>query len=346
MSNKNLPRKVIYIDEITSWYPDPTLNIYQAAEAGFNVIILSFYLSSGPTDIVTAWANVATQKQRENCLNIIHKNNAILMISAGGGTDTPYNLNPVEYATEVATFANNHGFDGVDFDLENFDPGLKYPPMNSKQTLNWLITCAVTCRKIIGNNKSLSFAPQAPYFGKIGDSTSFVGVLGGFTALELAIPTTIDFYNVQFYNQGPGCYISYEGLFVNSRIGGCSDIAFHGTSISEIAQNGVPLNKIVLGKPFLRSDAGNDFVNIGDLKMWIDKARNELGWDAGIMTWQWHNFKTAKKWIDFLYPGKEGFFIFKDSLSIWNQSILWLIITGIIIFFIIKIYKSGQKSRK
>lgn len=345
MSKKMLPRKVIYIDTITSWYPDPTLNIYQAAEAGFNVIILSFYLSSGPTDIVAAWVS-ATQKQRENCLNIIHKNNAILVMSAGGGTDTPYNLNPVKYATQIAAFANNYGFDGVDFDLENFEPGLEYPPMNSKQTLNWLISCAVTTRKIIGDEKSLSFAPQAPYFGKIGDKNSFAGPLGGFTGLELAIPTTIDFYNVQFYNQGQGCYINYEGIFINSRIGGCSNTAFHGTSVSEISQSGVPLNKIVLGKPFLRSDAGNDFVNVGDLKTWIDKARNDLGWNAGIMTWQWHDYKDAKAWISFIYPRKEGFFLFEDSLSIWNQNILWLIVTGIIIFLIIKIYRSGKSSKK
>ncbi len=59
----------------------------------------------------------------------------------------------------------------------------------------------------------------------------------------------IDFYNVQFYNQGETTYDSFEKLFVVS--GG----HFPGTSVKEICERGVPLNKIVVGKPALQSDA-------------------------------------------------------------------------------------------
>jgi hypothetical protein len=48
----------------------------------------------------------------------------------------------------------------------------------------------------------------------------------------------IDFFLVQFYNQGPSCYTTYNGLFLNSLDGGaCPN--FPGTSVAEIARYGL-----------------------------------------------------------------------------------------------------------
>lgn len=62
----------------------------------------------------------------------------------------------------------------------------------------------------------------------------------------------IDWYNVQFYNQGDNSYDSFEKLFIES------GRWFYGTSYKEIIEKaGVPLNKIVLGKPATKGDAYN-----------------------------------------------------------------------------------------
>jgi hypothetical protein len=61
----------------------------------------------------------------------------------------------------------------------------------------------------------------------------------------------IDFYNVQFYNQGDTHYDTYEGLFLNS--GGF----FTGTAVKEIISRGIPPKKIVVGKPVTPADATN-----------------------------------------------------------------------------------------
>ena len=62
---------------------------------------------------------------------------------------------------------------------------------------------------------------------------------------------TIDFYNVQFYNQGDTGYDTYEGLF--TKAGGW----FGGTSVQEMIDRGIPVRKIVVGKPATMADVMN-----------------------------------------------------------------------------------------
>jgi hypothetical protein len=59
----------------------------------------------------------------------------------------------------------------------------------------------------------------------------------------------IQFYNVQFYNQGSTSYSTSNGLFNVS--GGWAP----GTSVNEIIAKGVPMNKIVVGKAATLGDA-------------------------------------------------------------------------------------------
>lgn len=61
----------------------------------------------------------------------------------------------------------------------------------------------------------------------------------------------IDFYNVQFYNQGDTRYDTYEELFLKATG------TFSGTSIQELINRGVPAKKIVMGKPATMGDVMN-----------------------------------------------------------------------------------------
>lgn len=61
----------------------------------------------------------------------------------------------------------------------------------------------------------------------------------------------IDFYNVQFYNQQVTTYDTYESLF--KKANGWQ----YGTSVKEINNVGIPLEKIVIGKPASRENVYN-----------------------------------------------------------------------------------------
>jgi chitinase len=56
----------------------------------------------------------------------------------------------------------------------------------------------------------LFYAPQAPYFA----SENYRN--GAYIAVDMQAGSSIDFYNVQFYNQGDTTYDSYEKLFLES----------------------------------------------------------------------------------------------------------------------------------
>jgi len=53
----------------------------------------------------------------------------------------------------------------------------------------------------------------------------------------------IDFYEIQWYNQGPGAYETCDGLWTTS------PETWPGTTVSELVASGIPGSKIVIGKP-------------------------------------------------------------------------------------------------
>lgn len=127
-------------------------------------------------------------------------------------------------------------------------------------------------------NKIISHAPQAPYF------KSEYYPKGGYVTVDREVGSLIDFYNVQFYNQGDTRYNSYDELFVKA------SGFFSGTSVKEIIARGVPSHKIVVGKPSAQIDVMNTgLVSFTDLGAWTSRAFTDLGWYAGVMFWQYRS---------------------------------------------------------
>ena len=94
---------------------------------------------------------------------------------------------------------------------------------------------------------------------------------------------------LQCYNQVNTKYDSYVELFTDA-----SGDVFNGTAIKQIADKGVPLQKLVVGKPVTFQDASNSgYVKQTDLGQWALKAYQELGWFAGIGHWQYPSDKTG-----------------------------------------------------
>lgn len=99
--------------------------------------------------------------------------------------------------------------------------------------------------------------------------------------VDSSVGNTIDFYNVQFYNQGNTRYDSYSELFIQSTG------FFSGTSVQELINRGIPAKKIIVGKPATPGDAMNTgYITpeaFGD--HWA-RFRTEKGVIPQIMMWQ------------------------------------------------------------
>ena len=136
--------KAVYIDWENINWNNPEQTLLAASDAGFNVIILAFYLSSGVTDFGQAWEGVPTAT-KQSTMNTIHQRGQIALISFGGSTDNPYRYEPTQLGQTVANWALSNQLDGVDFDLENFQCN-KYFHL-SFLTLSWIYCFRFKCRR-------------------------------------------------------------------------------------------------------------------------------------------------------------------------------------------------------
>ncbi len=150
-----------------------------------------------------------------------------LIVSAFGATEYPTssNFDPVDAATKLADFVNTNLFDGVDVDWEDsaaFQSG-------DGSGEDWLITFTTTLRNALNPGLIITHAPQSPYF----TTNSSIYLAGGYLTVHKAVGHMIDFYNIQFYNQGVGTYDNAERLFNVS--GGWAP----GSSVNEMITSGV-----------------------------------------------------------------------------------------------------------
>jgi len=292
------PYKVIYIDFRNVNWNNGAQTVLDAADAGFNVIILAFYLSgSGPADMALVWSQLSDSVKAET-MNQVHAKGSVVLVAVGGATDSPYSNDATRLGTTAGEWARSQHLDGVDFDLEDIAAGFTVGGKNTEQTIDWFVEVTDSCRRALGSDGIISHAPQAPYFGAVGASNQWTGPSGGYSAIEQR--TTVNFYNVQFYNQGQSCYTDYNGLFKTS----CS--TFPGTSVAEIHAAGVPMEKIVVGKPVTIGDAGNGHVEAATLGGYFRQAASELGWNGGIMGWQWGEKNTLTSWLNSIISTNSG----------------------------------------
>lgn len=133
------PIKFIYIDVPTSWFGEltipPALGVpgFANPDHPYNYVCLSFWTyPSTPVDSAGVWANISskmganaygtTTQEIQATLKKNFTNAGVkLMISAFGSTQTPTTskFDPVDTATQLAKFAVDNLFDGVDVDWED-----------------------------------------------------------------------------------------------------------------------------------------------------------------------------------------------------------------------------------
>lgn len=277
-----IERKVLYIDYKIN-YNDVSSDIIHAIDLGFTHIILAFWTIDHVFDASFAWQLMPTEK-KNNVLEYIHTRNAFLMVSAGGATEHFQDIvhdniiSGKEYAELISTWARDNQMDGIDFDFEA-EPG-DSSVFTQGNGVEWITECSLTTRQIMGNEFIISHAPQAPYFGSWANDA--------FRTIYINDPS-IDFFNIQFYNQGScSLYNTFETLFINS--GKCMP----NTSVKEISSD-IPLNKLVVGK-YTLTNGFSGYIEPKELYSFTKQANKELGWNAGIMLWQYEKNDELLNW--------------------------------------------------
>jgi len=283
----------VYTDYRDIDWSSPWNTVKSAVDAGYNVILLAFLLSTTAADMAQVWFTAGAAAQLA-ALRYAHGKGAVLMVSAGGSTDSPWATfaDGTSYGTYVGQWAKQNNLDGVDFDVENFGPGFVAGRLNGDQLAQYLANASIAAKKYV---KFVSHAPQAPYFGPAGPSGSafWPGTSGGYSGVEVKSSGAVDFYNVQFYNQGSTCYTTYAGLF-NSSASDCA--VFPGTSVKEIVSYGVPLPKITVTKYLETSDASNGYVSASVLNGYLSHAATAMGYRSGVSRWAWAS-SDSPAWI-------------------------------------------------
>jgi len=285
------PRAVVYLDAINQWWPPTAIAAGMgvpgyAHNTSFNIINLSFWLNSGSADAALLWANAYTYVSSDNpwgnsnqavqaaWVQRYHSAGIKIMVSAFGATEFPTSagVNPVTCGTNLANFVKQNQLDGVDLDWED------NAAMEAGTGEQWLITITKTLRQLLPKSEGyiISHAPQAPYFMGAPKYPN-----GGYLTVDKEVGSLIDFYNVQFYNQGTSTYDSYATLFQTAN--GWAT----GTSVHQLISAGIPASRIVVGKPITTGDATNTgYVPLNSLSSFFSQARS-TGWSTGFMGWQY-----------------------------------------------------------
>ncbi|KAI5999385.1 glycoside hydrolase family 18 protein [Pisolithus orientalis] len=270
------PHWVIYSDKWVSGENGPPA---VSDIEGYSVFALSFWLISGPADQALEWTTLDAATRSS-----IHSSYAAagisLIVSAFGSTDAPTSsgADPTTTANNLAAFVQEYGLDGVDVDYEDFNA------MNAQDgsAENWLSTFTQALRAQLPEGQYIiTHAPVAPWFSPVYAS-------GAYLKVDQTVGSLIDWYNVQFYNQGTSEYTTCTGLLETS------SSTWPSTALFQIAASGVSLDKLVIGKPATTGDASNGYMDPSTLAGCLSTAKAQ-GWDAGVMVWEYPD--AAASWI-------------------------------------------------
>ncbi|KAI0788757.1 glycoside hydrolase [Abortiporus biennis] len=270
------PHWAVYSDAWVGSSGPPT----PATIKGFNVFILSFLLLEGAWDNAEVWTQL-TDAQRSSIKSQYASAGIKLLVSAFGSTDVPTSsgADPIATANTMAAWVKQFSLDGIDVDYEDFNA---FDAGNGKAE-QWLISFTQQLRtQLPAGQFIITHAPVAPWF-----SPNIWGG-GGYLKVHQTVGSLIDWYNIQFYNQGSSEYTTCAGLLTTS------SSTWPNTALFQIAASGVPMSKLVIGKPGTASDASNGFMSTSTLASCVSQAKGQ-GWNGGVMVWQYPD--ASSSWI-------------------------------------------------
>ena len=242
---------ITYVDTAgINWSAQPPTPIVDVASTPYNVLHAGFFLPSlgKAFDFAATLTNPNPAYGGKLIVDSMHNSSKKVILSVGGATETPQKADyftkndPTRLAATLAKIVKDSGIDGVGIDWEdayvvplihayclspswhsrlprlrrfrvcgdnrydNSNPGLTGYGLaatrkaGSGPAVAWLCTLTKELRKALPSPRYLiSHAPQAPYFDL------------GYDVVHRNCGSDIDYYNIQFYNQG-NYYVTESGL--------------------------------------------------------------------------------------------------------------------------------------
>ncbi|EIW77020.1 glycoside hydrolase family 18 protein [Coniophora puteana RWD-64-598 SS2] len=273
------PHFVAYSDK---WISGETGPPATSALTGYNVFALSFWRPAAAVDQALEWATIDAAT-RNSTLSAYKTAGISLVVSAFGADFNPTSgspaLDPTQTADQLAAWVIQYGLNGVDIDYEDFDAMNKMDGSAEQ----WLITFTTELRsKLPAADYIISHAPVGPWF-----STKYTS--GGYLKVDKQVGSMIDWYNVQFYNQGTTEYSTCDGLLTTS------STTYPNSALFQIVASGVAADKLVIGKPGTTGDETNGgYMSASDLASCLQQATAKK-WNAGVMVWEYPD--AAADWI-------------------------------------------------
>ena len=300
-----------YVNILTEWWPPEAIaeSIGATNSKGCNIINLSFWRpmsdgTSDPADAALVWSDAVayfgtdsefgstTQEIQANLRNRYHQQNAKVLVSAFGANIEPttHYIDPEAVGENLAMFVIENQLDGVDVDYED------NAAMEAGTAVPWLITMTEAMLRTFassapGQKFYISHAPQAPYFMDGKYPQNYVDLYYSSVG-DSIVGYYLDFFNIQFYNQGTSEYLTYETLFLQST--GWS----LGTAVLQITEKGIAMNKLLVGKPVTEDDVYNSGYVPQDELANIFRTASQGVWYycddvGGVMNWQFASDTTA-----------------------------------------------------
>ncbi|KAI0788759.1 glycoside hydrolase family 18 protein [Abortiporus biennis] len=260
---------------------DPWIPPVPSTIEGFNIFILSFLLLEGAWDNAEVWAQL-TDAQRSSIKSQYASAGIKLLVSAFGSTDVPTSsgADPIATANTMAAWVKQFSLDGIDVDYEDFNA---FDAGDGKAE-QWLISFTQQLRaQLPAGEFIVTHAPVAPWF-----SPSIWGG-GGYLKVHQMVGSLIDWYNIQFYNQGLTEYTTCAGLLATP------SSTWPNTALFQIAASGVPLAKLVIGKPTVGINGIDGFMSASSLASCVAVAKSQ-GWNGGVMV-QYVIHAISSDWI-------------------------------------------------
>ena len=246
-----------------------TLNTFidTAYANGVTHLILEFiiltFINDGSTDDALSFADTVYDWQalgstnQQTLLNKIRNYGMTLMASFGGSTSfneefqlilsSPNYTDPNTLATDLVNwlYANN---------CPAIDLAITYIPTTSvySETIN-LVNYIGELSSSIKNLSSSTFgyyipvshSPQTQYFNGLAANPTYGYI---YNQIEYLYGTTLDFYNIKYYNQGNSAYDDYDSIYTKDTNYYASVSELINASSVSYLYNDIPVNKIIVGK--------------------------------------------------------------------------------------------------
>ncbi|KAJ7577057.1 glycoside hydrolase [Mycena floridula] len=271
------PHFVLYGDQYVSGTTGPPpVSQLKVFNANHPSSALSFLLLEGAWDKAQEWTTLSSTAR--STIKAQYAAAVKLVVSVFGSTDVPTSsgADPIATANTMAQWVITWGLDVSSHpDFNAMDAG-------DGKAAAWLISFTKQLRsKLPQGTYILTHAPVAPWF-------SAAKFPSGYLTVHNSVGSLIDWYNVQFYNQGASEYTTCSNLLTTS------SSTWPNTALFQIAASGVPLSKLVIGKPANSGSASNGYISSSTLATCLQTAKAQ-GWNGGAMVWEYPAAQSS--WI-------------------------------------------------